>query len=133
MQAQDILRQLWIPELDDLHHYLSGLPTNALVVMGTFAALTTYWLAFRPKSMKPRCDPNHQSLELPVGGLSPMMYDPVLKFRCSFCRESRISMGKDQETDKSNFNCKKTEYTLKTKFTVDISRPQFTLEEHIRS
>lgn len=67
MQAHEVLKQLWIPELDGLHQYLQGLPTNALVGMGAVAAITTYWLAFRPKTIEPRCDPNQQSLELPVG------------------------------------------------------------------
>uniref|UniRef100_A0A3Q3VZD8 Long-chain-fatty-acid--CoA ligase n=1 Tax=Mola mola TaxID=94237 RepID=A0A3Q3VZD8_MOLML len=67
MQAHEVLKQLWIPELDGLHQYLQGLPTNALVGMGAVAAITTYWLAFRPKTIKPRCDLNQQSLELPGG------------------------------------------------------------------
>lgn len=67
MQAQEVLRQLRIPELDELREYVRGLPTNALMGMGAVAALTTYWFAFRPKAIGPRCDINQQSEELPVG------------------------------------------------------------------
>lgn len=66
MQAQEVLRQLRIPELDELREYVRGLPTNALMGMGAVAALTTYWFAFRPKAIGPRCDINQQSEELPV-------------------------------------------------------------------
>lgn len=69
MQAQEVLRQLRIPELDELREYVRGLPTNALMGMGAVAALTTYWFAFRPKAIGPRCDVNQQSEELPVGHL----------------------------------------------------------------
>lgn len=65
MQAQEVLRQLRIPELDELREYVRGLPTNALMGMGAIAALTTYWFAFRPKAIGPRCDINQQSEELP--------------------------------------------------------------------
>lgn len=65
MQAQEVLRQLRIPELDELREYVRGLPTNALMGMGAVAALTTYWFAFRPKAIGPRCDINQQSEELP--------------------------------------------------------------------
>lgn len=66
MQAQEVLRQLRVPELDDLRQYIRGLPINALVGMGTFAAITTYWFASRPKAIKPRCDLSQQSVEIPV-------------------------------------------------------------------
>lgn len=70
MQAQEVLRQLRIPELDDLRQYLRSLPTNALMGMGAFAAITTYWFATRPKALKPPCDLTLQSVEMPVGDLS---------------------------------------------------------------
>ncbi|GLD74613.1 long-chain-fatty-acid--CoA ligase 1a isoform X1 [Lates japonicus] len=38
MQAQEVLRQLRIPELDDVRQYVRGLPSNALMGMGAFAA-----------------------------------------------------------------------------------------------
>lgn len=67
MQAQEVLRQLRIPELDDLRQYVRGLPTNALMGMGAFAAITTYWFASRPKALKAPCDLGLQSVEVPVG------------------------------------------------------------------
>lgn len=68
MQTPEALKQFWIPELDDIHHYLAGISVNALVGMGAFVALTTYWLAFRQKATEGRVDPDQQSVELPVGG-----------------------------------------------------------------
>lgn len=69
MQTPEAHTQFWIPELDNVYHYLSGLSTNALMGMSAFTALTTYWLAFRQKAIKPRIDLNQQSVELPVGDL----------------------------------------------------------------
>ena len=66
MQAQEVLRQLRIPELEDLRQYVRGLPTNALMGMGAFAAITTYWFATRPKALQPPCDLEMQSVEMPV-------------------------------------------------------------------
>ncbi|KAI3353155.1 hypothetical protein L3Q82_019702 [Scortum barcoo] len=67
MQAQEVLRQLRIPELDDLRQYVRALPTNALMGVGAFAAITTYWFATRPKALKPPCDVGLQSVEIPGG------------------------------------------------------------------
>lgn len=67
MQAQEVLRHLRIPELDDLRQYVRSLPTNALMGMGAFAAITTYWFATRPKALKPACDLGLQSVEMPGG------------------------------------------------------------------
>uniref|UniRef100_A0A3Q1G4B8 Long-chain-fatty-acid--CoA ligase n=1 Tax=Acanthochromis polyacanthus TaxID=80966 RepID=A0A3Q1G4B8_9TELE len=67
MQAQEVLRQLRIPELDDVRQYVRGFPTNALMGMGAFAAITTYWFATRPKALKPPCDLGMQSVEIPGG------------------------------------------------------------------
>lgn len=64
MQAQDLIRHLRIPELDDLRQYVRSLPTNTLMGMGAFAAITTYWLATRPKALKPPCDLDMQSVEV---------------------------------------------------------------------
>lgn len=69
MQAQEVLRQLRIPELEDLRQYIRGLPANALMGMGAVAAITTYWFASRPKALTPPCDLGMQSLEMPVGDL----------------------------------------------------------------
>ncbi|XP_029005125.1 long-chain-fatty-acid--CoA ligase 1a isoform X2 [Betta splendens] len=67
MQAQEVLRHLRIPELDDVRQYVRGFPTNALMGVGAFAAITTYWFATRPKALKPPCDLGLQSLEIPGG------------------------------------------------------------------
>ncbi|XP_068607219.1 long-chain-fatty-acid--CoA ligase 1a [Brachionichthys hirsutus] len=70
MQAQEVLRQLRLPELDDLRQYVRGLPTSALMGMGAFAAFTTYWFAFRPKALKGPFDLNMQSVEISGGELA---------------------------------------------------------------
>ncbi|XP_076003841.1 long-chain-fatty-acid--CoA ligase 1a isoform X1 [Genypterus blacodes] len=67
MQARDVLRQLQVPELDVVRHYVQNFPTNALIGVGAFAALTTYWLKSRPKALKPPCDLNLQSVEIEGG------------------------------------------------------------------
>ncbi|XP_061767896.1 long-chain-fatty-acid--CoA ligase 1a isoform X3 [Nerophis ophidion] len=64
MQAQEVLRQLRLPDLDDVRQYIRGFPSNTLLGMGVFAAFTTYWLATRPKALKPPCDLNIQSVEM---------------------------------------------------------------------
>uniref|UniRef100_A0A8C1G7F1 Arachidonate--CoA ligase n=1 Tax=Cyprinus carpio TaxID=7962 RepID=A0A8C1G7F1_CYPCA len=68
MQAQDLIRHLRLPELDDLRQYVRSLPINTLMGMGAFAAITTYWLATRPKALKPPCDLSMQSVEVQVSG-----------------------------------------------------------------
>uniref|UniRef100_A0A3P8UX74 Long-chain-fatty-acid--CoA ligase n=1 Tax=Cynoglossus semilaevis TaxID=244447 RepID=A0A3P8UX74_CYNSE len=65
MQTQEVLRQLRIPDLDEVRQYVRGLPTNALMGMGAFAAITTYWFASRPRALKPPCDLAMQSVEIP--------------------------------------------------------------------
>lgn len=70
MRTPEALNQFWIPELEDIHHYLTGINASALVGMGFVLAFTTYWLTCRQKATKPRVDHNQQSVELPVGGLS---------------------------------------------------------------
>ncbi|XP_068444860.1 long-chain-fatty-acid--CoA ligase 1a isoform X2 [Clinocottus analis] len=67
MQAQEVLRQLRFPELEDVRQYMRALPTNALMGMGAFAAITTYWFATRPKALQPPCDLGLQSVEMPGG------------------------------------------------------------------
>ncbi|KAI1887575.1 hypothetical protein AGOR_G00191720 [Albula goreensis] len=67
MQAQDLLRQLRIPEIGDVRQYVRSLPTNTLMGMGAFAAITTYWYATRPKALKPPCDLSMQSVEIEGG------------------------------------------------------------------
>ncbi|XP_063074675.1 long-chain-fatty-acid--CoA ligase 1a isoform X1 [Engraulis encrasicolus] len=65
MQAQDLLRQLRMPEISDVRQYVRALPTNTLMGMGALAAVTTYWYATRPKALKPPCDLTMQSTEMP--------------------------------------------------------------------
>uniref|UniRef100_A0A8C7TT26 Arachidonate--CoA ligase n=1 Tax=Oncorhynchus mykiss TaxID=8022 RepID=A0A8C7TT26_ONCMY len=68
MQAQELLRQLRIPELEDVRQYMHSLPTNMLMGVGALAALTTYWYATRPKALKPPCDLNMQSVAMAGDG-----------------------------------------------------------------
>ncbi|XP_076151100.1 long-chain-fatty-acid--CoA ligase 1a isoform X1 [Alosa pseudoharengus] len=65
MQAQDLLRQLRMPEISDVREYVRSLPANTLMGMGALAAVTTYWYATRPKALKPPCDLAMQSIEVP--------------------------------------------------------------------
>ncbi|KAM9495090.1 long-chain-fatty-acid--CoA ligase 1b isoform 1-T3 [Clarias gariepinus] len=67
MQAQELLKQLRVPELAEMRDYLRSLSTGTLVGMGAFAALTTYWYTTRPKALKPLCDLRMQSVEVPGG------------------------------------------------------------------
>ncbi|XP_061627724.1 long-chain-fatty-acid--CoA ligase 1a isoform X2 [Phyllopteryx taeniolatus] len=64
MQGQEVLRQLRLPELDDLRQYIRGLPTNTLLGMGAIAAFTTYWLSTRPRALEPPCDLTMQSVDM---------------------------------------------------------------------
>ncbi|NXA50330.1 ACSL6 ligase, partial [Nothocercus julius] len=64
MQAQDVLRGLRLPELDDLGQLLRSLPATALVGLGAFAAVLAYWFACRPKAVQPPCDLSRQSAEV---------------------------------------------------------------------
>lgn len=66
MQAHDLLKQLWIPELADVRQYLYSLPANTLVGTAAFAAFTTYWYMTRPKAIRPPCDLSMQSVEVKV-------------------------------------------------------------------
>ncbi|KAJ8015157.1 hypothetical protein DPEC_G00023230 [Dallia pectoralis] len=67
MQAQELLKQLHLPGVDDVRQYLQSLSTHSLVGMGAVAALTTYWYTTRPKALKPPCDLRMQSIEVPGG------------------------------------------------------------------
>ncbi|KAK3526330.1 hypothetical protein QTP70_024282 [Hemibagrus guttatus] len=67
MQAQELLKQLRVPELAEVRDYLRSLSTGTLVGMGAFAALTTFWYTTRPKALKPPCDLRMQSVEVPGG------------------------------------------------------------------
>ncbi|XP_064191093.1 long-chain-fatty-acid--CoA ligase 1a isoform X2 [Anguilla rostrata] len=67
MQAQDLLRQLRMPEMGDMRQIVRSLPANTLMGMGAFAAITTYWYATRPRALKPPCDLSLQSVEIEGG------------------------------------------------------------------
>ncbi|XP_035385572.1 long-chain-fatty-acid--CoA ligase 1a isoform X2 [Electrophorus electricus] len=64
MQVQDLIRQFRVPDLGDMRQYVRSLPTNTLMGMGAFAAITTYWYATRPRALKPPCDLAMQSVEV---------------------------------------------------------------------
>lgn len=66
MQVQDLIWNFWVPELGDFRQYVRSLPTNTLMGMGAFAAITTYWYATRPRALKPPCDLSMQSVEMQV-------------------------------------------------------------------
>ncbi|XP_076003849.1 long-chain-fatty-acid--CoA ligase 1-like isoform X2 [Genypterus blacodes] len=67
MQALHVLRQLQVPNLDNIWQYVQNFPITALIGMGAFAVRTTYWLGSRPKALKPLCDLNQQSVEIEGG------------------------------------------------------------------
>ncbi|KAJ1127182.1 hypothetical protein NDU88_005585 [Pleurodeles waltl] len=67
MQAQEILRSLRLPEFDDFSQFFRSLPATALVGFGAFAAVIAYWLANRPKALKPPCNLHMQSVEIEDG------------------------------------------------------------------
>ncbi|XP_062864584.1 long-chain-fatty-acid--CoA ligase 1a isoform X2 [Trichomycterus rosablanca] len=64
MQMQDLIRQFRVGELVDFRQYVRSLPSNTLMGMGAFAAITTYWYATRPRALKPPCDLTMQSVEV---------------------------------------------------------------------
>ncbi|XP_077182997.1 long-chain-fatty-acid--CoA ligase 6 isoform X4 [Paroedura picta] len=64
MQAHEILKNLRIPEFDDFSQFFRNLPATTLVGIGAFAAVVAYWLASRPKAVKPPCDLLMQSKEV---------------------------------------------------------------------
>uniref|UniRef100_A0A8C2ZYA1 Long-chain-fatty-acid--CoA ligase n=1 Tax=Cyclopterus lumpus TaxID=8103 RepID=A0A8C2ZYA1_CYCLU len=65
MQAQEMMSGLRIPELEDLGHFFRSLPTSTLVGIGALTAVLAYWLATRPRPIKPPCSLLHQSEEVP--------------------------------------------------------------------
>lgn len=66
MQAQEMISGLRIPEMDDISQFFLSLPTSTLVGIGALTAVLTYWLATRPRPIKPPCSLQHQSEEVPV-------------------------------------------------------------------
>lgn len=67
MQAHELLKQLRVPDMNEVRDYLRTFSTNTLIGMGAFTAITAYWYATRPKALKPPCDLQMQSQEL-LGG-----------------------------------------------------------------
>lgn len=66
MQAQEMMSGLRIPEMEDLGQFFRSLPTSTLVGIGALTAVLAYWLATRPRPIKPPCSLLHQSEEVPV-------------------------------------------------------------------
>uniref|UniRef100_A0A8D2LD88 Long-chain-fatty-acid--CoA ligase n=1 Tax=Varanus komodoensis TaxID=61221 RepID=A0A8D2LD88_VARKO len=64
MHAQEMLRNLRLPEFEDFSQFFRSLPATALVGVGAFAVVVAYWLASRPKAVKPPCDLLIQSEEV---------------------------------------------------------------------
>ncbi|KAM9780930.1 long-chain-fatty-acid--CoA ligase 6 [Syngnathus typhle] len=77
MQGQEMLSGLRVPDMAELGHFFSSLPTSTLLGIGALAAVLAYWLATRPRPIKPPCDLLHQSEEVPRqdGGRRSMMGD----------------------------------------------------------
>ncbi|XP_022527740.1 long-chain-fatty-acid--CoA ligase 1b [Astyanax mexicanus] len=103
MQAQELLKQLRLPELDEVRQYVRSLSTRTLVGVGAFAAVTTYLYATRPKALKPPCDLHMQSLPVPGeefarmsalmedGALLSFYYDDATTMYECFTRGMRVS------------------------------------------
>lgn len=66
MQGQEMMSGLRIPEMDELGQFFRSLPTSTLVGIGALTAVLAYWLATRPRPIKPPCSLLHQSEEVPV-------------------------------------------------------------------
>uniref|UniRef100_A0A3Q3DVE3 Long-chain-fatty-acid--CoA ligase n=1 Tax=Hippocampus comes TaxID=109280 RepID=A0A3Q3DVE3_HIPCM len=75
MQAQEMLSGLRVPDMGELGHFFSSLPTSTLVGIGALTAVLAYWLATRPRPIKPPCSLLHQSEEREDGGRRSMMGD----------------------------------------------------------
>lgn len=77
MQAQEMMSGLRIPEMDELGQFFRSLPTSTLVGIGALTAVLAYWLATRPRPIKPPCSLLHQSEEVmhEDGGRRSMMGD----------------------------------------------------------
>uniref|UniRef100_A0A8C5FLA6 long-chain-fatty-acid--CoA ligase n=1 Tax=Gadus morhua TaxID=8049 RepID=A0A8C5FLA6_GADMO len=101
MEIPGVLRQLWSPELEDLRQYVRSVPTNVLMGMSAFAALSTYWYATRPRAIPARCDLAMQSVEVPgtegarrlahSDQLLTHFYDDALTLYELFLRGLRVS------------------------------------------
>ncbi|XP_018408206.1 PREDICTED: long-chain-fatty-acid--CoA ligase 6-like isoform X1 [Nanorana parkeri] len=67
MEAQEIMRSLRLLEFDDFNQFLRSVPAATLLGLGAFAAVIAFWLASRPKAVKPPCNLLMQSEELEGG------------------------------------------------------------------
>ncbi|XP_072256925.1 long-chain-fatty-acid--CoA ligase 6 isoform X1 [Pyxicephalus adspersus] len=67
MEAQEILQGLRLLEFDDFNQFLHSVPAATLLGLGAFAAVIAFWLASRPKAVKPPCNLLMQSEELESG------------------------------------------------------------------
>lgn len=66
MEAQEILRSLRLLEFEDFNQFLRSVPAATILGLGAFAAVIAFWLASRPKAVKPPCNLLMQSKELEV-------------------------------------------------------------------
>uniref|UniRef100_A0A4W3HKW4 Long-chain-fatty-acid--CoA ligase n=1 Tax=Callorhinchus milii TaxID=7868 RepID=A0A4W3HKW4_CALMI len=78
MRAQEILRSLRLPELDEFSQFVHMLLPPTLVGIASFAAVITYWLATKPKALKPPCDLSQQSQEIEVSSGGEQAHRSVL-------------------------------------------------------
>lgn len=67
MQIPEFVKEWRLPEVTEVRDYLSNLSPNAMMGMGAFAALSTFWYATRPKALPPPCDLWQQSVEVEGG------------------------------------------------------------------
>ncbi|XP_029441498.1 long-chain-fatty-acid--CoA ligase 1 isoform X2 [Rhinatrema bivittatum] len=100
VQAQDLFRNLKLPEFDDVREYMNSISANTLMGFGAFAAFT-YWYATRPKALEPAYDVTMQSVEIEGGELArrsalveeliEYYYDDVKTVYDGFMRGLKIS------------------------------------------
>uniref|UniRef100_A0A8C5CWN4 Long-chain-fatty-acid--CoA ligase n=1 Tax=Gadus morhua TaxID=8049 RepID=A0A8C5CWN4_GADMO len=65
-----MVTRLRLPDMDDMGKFLQSLSVPTLVSMGAVAAMTTYYLATRPKALPSPCDLRTQSREIQGGGFA---------------------------------------------------------------
>uniref|UniRef100_A0A8C5CXX3 Arachidonate--CoA ligase n=1 Tax=Gadus morhua TaxID=8049 RepID=A0A8C5CXX3_GADMO len=70
MLSQGMVTRLRLPDMDDMGKFLQSLSVPTLVSMGAVAAMTTYYLATRPKALPSPCDLRTQSREIQGGGFA---------------------------------------------------------------
>ncbi|XP_030047359.1 long-chain-fatty-acid--CoA ligase 1 isoform X1 [Microcaecilia unicolor] len=66
LDSQDLLKNLKLPEFDDVRHYMHNLPVNTLMGIGAVAAFA-FWYATRPQALKSAFDVTMQSVEIEGG------------------------------------------------------------------